>query len=89
MLYSNCRDCIVDQISYIALLLLLLATAGTSHAQEKCIRLLFTTKDLSQVKAYCWRQWTKVLANRAGIADFIFQKVLQQPITGSVQTVHG
>jgi hypothetical protein len=59
------------------LLLLLHNTSDTTHThtQEKCIRLLFTTKDLSQVKAYCWRQWTKVLANRAGIADFIFQKV--------------
>ncbi|KAG5178004.1 DNA polymerase zeta [Tribonema minus] len=42
--------------------------------QEKCIRVLFTTRDLSAVKAYCIRQWTRALAGRAGIQDFIFQK---------------
>ena len=32
--------------------------------QEACIRLLFETRDLSAVKRYCQRQWTKLYAGQ-------------------------
>lgn len=41
---------------------------------EKVLRLLFTTKDLSQVKGYLYRQWTRILTDRAAVGDFIFAK---------------
>lgn len=37
-------------------------------------RILFRTKDLSEVKDYCCRSWTKLLENRAPVHDFIFAK---------------
>lgn len=51
---------------------------------EKVLRLLFTTKDLSQVKGYLYRQWTRILTDRAAVGDFIFakevSKLLQQVV---------
>lgn len=41
---------------------------------EKVLRILFTTKDLSQVKGYLYRQWTRILTDRAAVGDFIFAK---------------
>lgn len=41
---------------------------------EKVLRLLFTTRDLSQVKGYLYRQWTRILTDRAAVGDFIFAK---------------
>lgn len=41
---------------------------------EATIRILFTTKDLSQVKAYLERTWRKILAGRVSIQDFVFAK---------------
>lgn len=37
-------------------------------------RILFRTQDLSEVKSYCCRSWTKLLENRAPVQDFIFAK---------------
>jgi DNA polymerase zeta len=34
---------------------------------EACLRLLFSSKDLSGVKAYCTRQWGKILSNRVSV----------------------
>lgn len=34
---------------------------------EACLRLLFTSKDLSAVKDYCTRQWGKILSNRVSV----------------------
>ena len=41
---------------------------------EKCIRMLFAKKDLSAVKAYLQRSWTKMLAGRLSLADYVFAK---------------
>ncbi|KAF9015170.1 hypothetical protein BDQ17DRAFT_1403881 [Cyathus striatus] len=41
---------------------------------ENCLKLLFRTQDLSEVKDYCLRSWTKLLENRASVQDFIFAK---------------
>lgn len=45
---------------------------------EKVLRLLFTTKDLSQVKGYLYRQWTRILTDRAAVGDFIFAKEVSE-----------
>eukprot|EP00850_Spirogloea_muscicola_P013421 SM000091S24579 [mRNA] locus=s91:158707:170125:- [translate_table: standard] len=41
---------------------------------ERSLRLMFETKDLSQVKRYLQRQWGKILGGRVSIADFVFAK---------------
>jgi DNA polymerase zeta len=42
---------------------------------EACLRLLFSTADLSLVKSYCARQWTKILANRVSLQVRFFGAV--------------
>ncbi|KDR84999.1 hypothetical protein GALMADRAFT_131759 [Galerina marginata CBS 339.88] len=37
-------------------------------------RILFRTQNLSEVKDYCCRSWTKLLENKASVQDFIFAK---------------
>ncbi|KAJ7487607.1 hypothetical protein B0H11DRAFT_2157036 [Mycena galericulata] len=41
---------------------------------ETCLKILFRTQDLSQVKAYCYDSWQKLLESKASIQDFIFAK---------------
>ncbi|GIL62894.1 hypothetical protein Vafri_17102, partial [Volvox africanus] len=41
---------------------------------EQSLRLLFTARDLTAVKTYLRRQWTKILSNRVSVRDFIFAK---------------
>ncbi|CAO1623914.1 unnamed protein product [Parajaminaea phylloscopi] len=41
---------------------------------ETCIRILFTSQDLSLVKSYCQKQWRSILASHAAINDFIIAK---------------
>lgn len=41
---------------------------------EKVLRILFETADVSQVKHYVCRQFTKLLSGRANIQDLIFAK---------------
>ncbi|KAF9568379.1 hypothetical protein CPC08DRAFT_402859 [Agrocybe pediades] len=41
---------------------------------EHCLKTLFRTQDLSEVKDYCCRSWTKLLENKAPVHDFIFAK---------------
>ncbi|BDA47990.1 probable DNA polymerase zeta catalytic subunit [Coccomyxa sp. Obi] len=41
---------------------------------ERSLRILFTSKDVSQVKEYVERQWTKILSGRVSLADFVFAK---------------
>lgn len=41
---------------------------------EKSLKLLFTTKDMSQVKAYVQRQFSKVLEGRVDLNDYTFAK---------------
>lgn len=41
---------------------------------EKTLRILFETHDVSAVKSYICKQFTKVLSGRANIQDLIFAK---------------
>ncbi|KAK2461909.1 hypothetical protein APHAL10511_006372 [Amanita phalloides] len=41
---------------------------------ESCLKMLFRSQDLSEIKAYCYRSWAKLLDGRASIRDFIFSK---------------
>lgn len=41
---------------------------------EKSIKILFETKDVSKVKSYVCRQFTKILSGKANVQDFIFAK---------------
>ncbi|KAI0669901.1 hypothetical protein C8Q78DRAFT_976102 [Trametes maxima] len=41
---------------------------------ETCLKILFRTQDLSQVKDYCCRTWARILENKVPIRDFIFAK---------------
>ncbi|EKM61040.1 uncharacterized protein PHACADRAFT_204189 [Phanerochaete carnosa HHB-10118-sp] len=41
---------------------------------ETCLKILFRTQDLSQVKDYCCSTWAQILENRASLQDFIFAK---------------
>lgn len=47
---------------------------AVAKCMERALRIVFATKDLSQVKAYLTRQWTKILSNRVNIQDFVFAK---------------
>ncbi|KAK8869691.1 hypothetical protein IAR55_000259 [Kwoniella newhampshirensis] len=42
--------------------------------EEVCLKLLFRTQDLSQVKDFCRQEWTKILQGRVSIQDFIVAK---------------
>lgn len=48
----------------------------TVKIQEKALRLLFSTKDLSIVKKYLYDQWTRIHegGNRISVRDFIFRR---------------
>ncbi|XP_074555935.1 DNA polymerase zeta catalytic subunit [Curcuma longa] len=41
---------------------------------EKSIRLIFEQRDMSIVKSYLQRQWTRILSGRMSLQDFIFAK---------------
>ncbi|SCU95819.1 LAMI_0F03928g1_1 [Lachancea mirantina] len=41
---------------------------------EKCLRILFDTKDLSLVKAYLQEQFTKIMKGEVSVQDFCFAK---------------
>ncbi|KAG5647998.1 hypothetical protein DXG03_007032 [Asterophora parasitica] len=41
---------------------------------ETCLKILFRSQDLSEVKDYCVRSWTKLLDNKVSVLDFIFAK---------------
>ncbi|KAG8221660.1 hypothetical protein J3R82DRAFT_1944 [Butyriboletus roseoflavus] len=41
---------------------------------ETCLKILFRTQDLSVVKSYCYKTWSKILRNRISLQDFIFAK---------------
>lgn len=46
--------------------------AADRKVLEKCLRLLFTTADLSAVKSYLLRQCDKVQSGRTSIMDHVF-----------------
>lgn len=41
---------------------------------EKCLRLLFETKDVSLVKQYVLRQFNKIVTGRVSLQDLTFAK---------------
>ncbi|TFK77090.1 hypothetical protein BDN72DRAFT_890866 [Pluteus cervinus] len=41
---------------------------------EHCLKILFRSQDLSEVKEYCCRSWTKLLEHKASVQDFIFSR---------------
>ena len=47
---------------------------AVAKIMEKSIRMLFTTKDLSKIKRYLQRQWSKIMSERVSVKDFIFAK---------------
>ena len=42
--------------------------------EEKCLRILFQTQNLSEIRRYLERQWSKILTNRTSLRDFVFSK---------------
>ncbi|OXG52812.1 DNA polymerase zeta subunit [Cryptococcus neoformans] len=42
--------------------------------EEVCLKLLFRTQDLSKVKEFCLKEWTKILQGHVSIQDFIIAK---------------
>ncbi|KAJ3345377.1 DNA polymerase zeta, partial [Entophlyctis luteolus] len=42
-----------------------------SKMVEDSLKILFRTQDMSQLKAYLYRQWEKILSNRAALNDLI------------------
>jgi DNA polymerase zeta len=42
--------------------------------EEKALRILFESKDLSKIKRYCQRQWAKLLLQRVSMADLVFRR---------------
>jgi DNA polymerase zeta len=47
---------------------------AVAKIMERSLRLLFASADLSTLRHYLQRQWTRILANRVSIADFVFAK---------------
>ncbi|PIL31962.1 hypothetical protein GSI_06666 [Ganoderma sinense ZZ0214-1] len=41
---------------------------------ETCLKILFRTQDLSEIKDYCCRTWGRILENKVSVQDFIFAK---------------
>ncbi|KAF9455997.1 hypothetical protein BDZ94DRAFT_1276753 [Collybia nuda] len=44
---------------------------------ENCLKILFRTQNLSDVKEYCCRSWMQILENRTSVQDFIFAKEIK------------
>lgn len=49
-------------------------TPAEQKIEEKALKILFRTSDLSQVKAYFQAQCTKIMTGRISIQDFLFAK---------------
>jgi DNA polymerase zeta len=49
-------------------------TPAEQKIEEKALKILFRTSDLSQVKAYFQSQCTKIMSGRISIQDFLFAK---------------
>ncbi|KAJ3178368.1 DNA polymerase zeta [Geranomyces variabilis] len=44
---------------------------AVAKEMEQCIKMLFRSQDMSEVKRHCHRQWSKILTGRASVQDFI------------------
>ncbi|KAI8374784.1 hypothetical protein BD560DRAFT_393226 [Blakeslea trispora] len=49
-------------------------TAATQKILESSLKILFRSQDMSELKEYLYRQWTKILSNRISLQDFIIAK---------------
>ncbi|KAI8818419.1 putative DNA polymerase zeta catalytic subunit [Fimicolochytrium jonesii] len=47
---------------------------AVGKSMEDCLKILFRTQDLSEVKRYLYRQWGKILSGRVSPQDFIIAK---------------
>ncbi|OMO68819.1 hypothetical protein CCACVL1_19807 [Corchorus capsularis] len=47
---------------------------AVAKTMEQSLRLFFEQQDISKVKEYLHRQWTRILAGRVSLQDFIFAK---------------
>jgi DNA polymerase zeta len=56
--------------------------------QEKALRLLFGTRDGSQVKGWLVRQWQALLGHRVRANDYVFAKVSMSGTRGGGHGVH-
>jgi len=52
-------------------------TPAEQMIEEAALKILFRTKDLSQVKAYCQREWTKIIRGKVSIQHFCFAKAVR------------
>ncbi|KAG0638169.1 hypothetical protein HOY80DRAFT_923269 [Tuber brumale] len=52
-------------------------TPAEQMIEEAALKILFRTKDLSQVKAYCQREWTKIMREKVSIQHFCFAKAVR------------
>ena len=50
------------------------ACPAVAKIMEKTLRLLFASGDLSTVRIYLEKQWTRILSGRVSVSDFIFAK---------------
>lgn len=50
------------------------ACPAVAKIMEQTLRLLFASADLSTVRDYLERQWTRILSGRVSVSDFIFAK---------------
>ncbi|RCH87381.1 DNA polymerase zeta, partial [Rhizopus stolonifer] len=48
--------------------------AATQKILESSLKILFRTQDMSELKEFLYRQWTKILSNRVPLQDFIIAK---------------
>ncbi|KAF7730556.1 DNA polymerase zeta [Apophysomyces ossiformis] len=49
-------------------------TPATQKILKACLKILFKTQDMSELKQYLYQQWTKILSNRVPLRDFIIAK---------------
>lgn len=48
--------------------------AAVAKTLERSLRILFNSHDLSLVKSYLQRQWSKIIKGRVSLQDFVFAK---------------
>ncbi|KAJ3155914.1 DNA polymerase zeta [Geranomyces variabilis] len=44
---------------------------AVAKEMEQCLKMLFRSQDMSEVKRHCHRQWSKALTGRVSVQDFI------------------
>ncbi|KAI8587099.1 DNA polymerase zeta catalytic subunit [Geranomyces variabilis] len=44
---------------------------AVAKEMEQCLKMLFRSQDMSEVKRHCHRQWSKILTGRVSVQDFI------------------